>query len=61
MSTSKVTEDYSTFLSGEVRYTSLQQKDPERAARLFGEAAESAKEHFDYLSKLDAVYNKSAE
>ncbi|MBR2123441.1 MAG: pyruvate:ferredoxin (flavodoxin) oxidoreductase [Lachnospiraceae bacterium] len=55
------TAEYSEFLSGEVRYTSLQQKDPERAARLFGEAAESAKEHFEYLTKLDAVYNKAAE
>ena len=51
------TLDYSEFLSGEVRYTSLQRKNPERAARLFAEAAENAKAHYEYLSKLGDLYN----
>ena len=51
------TEAYETFLAGEVRYTSLKRKNPERAARLFAEAAENAKKHYDYLSKLGDLYN----
>ena len=50
--------DYMDFLAGEVRYTSLKQKNPERAARLFGEAKENAQKHYEYLSKLGALYNE---
>ncbi|MBP3736933.1 MAG: pyruvate:ferredoxin (flavodoxin) oxidoreductase [Lachnospiraceae bacterium] len=50
--------DYSEFLASEVRYTSLSQKNPERAKQLFDEAAESAKEHYAYLESLNGVYNK---
>ena len=46
------------FLAGEVRYTSLKQKNPERAARLFGEAKAHAEAHYEYLSKLGALYNE---
>ena len=52
------TKEYNEFLSGEVRYTSLQLKNPERAARLFAEAAQSAKEKYAYLEKLGALYNE---
>ena len=50
--------DYMDFLAGEVRYTSLKQKNPERAAKLFGEAKENAQKHYEYLSKLGALYNE---
>ncbi|MBO5564639.1 MAG: pyruvate:ferredoxin (flavodoxin) oxidoreductase [Lachnospiraceae bacterium] len=53
------TADYHDFLASEVRYTSLQQKNPERAQKLFDEAAQSAKEHYDYLVSLNQVYNRS--
>ncbi len=52
------TVDYDEFLMGEVRYAALKQKNPERAAKLFGEAAENAKEHYAYLESLKGVYNK---
>ncbi len=51
------TKEYNEFLSGEVRYTSLQRKNPERAAKLFGEAEAHAKAHYAYLEKLGALYN----
>ena len=52
------TKEYSEFLGGEVRYTSLQRKNPERAARLFAEAEQHAKDKYAYLSKLGALYNE---
>ncbi|MDO4283700.1 MAG: pyruvate:ferredoxin (flavodoxin) oxidoreductase [Eubacteriales bacterium] len=52
------TAEYSDFLAGEVRYASLKLKNPERAQKLFGEAAEHAKAHYSYLSKLSALYNE---
>ncbi len=51
------TKEYNEFLSGEVRYTSLQRKNPERAAKLFAEAEAHAKAHYAYLEKLGALYN----
>ena len=51
------TEEYSKFLDGEVRYTSLKRKNPERAEKLFTEAAETAKAKYEYLSKLGDLYN----
>ena len=50
-------KDYSEFLGGEVRYTSLQRKNPERAAKLFAEAEQHAKDHYAYLEKLGSLYN----
>ncbi len=52
------TKEYSEFLGGEVRYTSLQRKNPERAAKLFAEAEAHAKAHYAYLEKLGALYNE---
>ncbi len=51
------TKEYSEFLGGEVRYASLKAKNPERAARLFAEAEQHAKDHYAYLQKLGALYN----
>ena len=52
------TAEYGDFLAGEVRYASLKLKNPERAQKLFDEAAQNAKAHYDYLSKLSALYNE---
>ncbi len=52
------TKEYGEFLGGEVRYTSLQRKNPERAAKLFAEAEAHAKAHYAYLEKLGALYNE---
>ena len=50
------TMDYQEFLDGEVRYLSLKLKNPERAEKLYKEAAEHAKEHLAYLNKLVTLY-----
>ncbi|MGO4971045.1 pyruvate:ferredoxin (flavodoxin) oxidoreductase [[Clostridium] aminophilum] len=52
------TGDYQEFLKGEVRYASLALKNKERAAQLDAANEQAAKDRFEYLSKLDALYNK---
>ena len=42
---------------GEVRYNALARQNPERAERLFDEALENAKDRYDYLTRLAAMYN----
>ena len=49
-------EGYQEFLKGEVRYASLAMKNPERAAKLFARNEAEAKERYEYLSKLVALY-----
>ena len=49
-------EGYQDFLKGEVRYASLAMKNPERAAELFAHNEQEAKERFEHLSKLVALY-----
>ncbi len=49
-------EGYQDFLKGEVRYASLAMKNPERAAKLFAKNEAEAKERYEYLSKLVALY-----
>ncbi|MCI9148357.1 MAG: pyruvate:ferredoxin (flavodoxin) oxidoreductase [Hungatella sp.] len=49
-------EGYQEFLKGEVRYASLAMKNPERAAKLFAKNEAEAKERYEYLSKLVALY-----
>ena len=44
------------FIGGEVRYASLALKDAAKAARLQDQAAENAKERYDYLQKLQVLY-----
>ena len=51
------TAPYSDFLAREARYTSLQLKNPEKAERLFSEAAAHAEQHYSYLQKLGELYN----
>ena len=50
------TEDYKEFLNGEVRYNSLMRANPERAAKLFDQSEVYAKERYEYLNKLIALY-----
>ena len=50
------TEDYKEFLNGEVRYNSLMRANPERAAKLFDQSETYAKERYEYLNKLIALY-----
>ena len=50
-------EGYQDFLKGEVRYASLAMKNPERAAKLFAKNESEAKERYEYLSKLTALYS----
>ena len=53
------TVSYQDFIGGEVRYTSLALKNPERAKRLFAEAEQNAKDKYEYLEKLVALYDGS--
>jgi len=50
------TADYEQFLMGEVRYNSLMLKNPERAKKLFTEAATLAKAKYAHLLKLEGLY-----
>ena len=52
-------EGYQDFLKGEVRYASLAMKNPERAAKLFAQNEAEAKERYEYLSKLIALYGNN--
>ncbi|MDR1766601.1 MAG: pyruvate:ferredoxin (flavodoxin) oxidoreductase [Lachnospiraceae bacterium] len=51
------TGDYEAFLKGEVRYSSLALKNPERAKDLFAKNEANAKARYEYLTRLDALYN----
>ena len=53
------TASYQDFINGEVRYTSLALKNPERAQKLFAQAEQNAKEKYAYLEKLVALYDNS--
>lgn len=50
-------EGYQEFLKGEVRYASLALKNPERAEKLFAQNEADAKARYDYLNKLNDLYN----
>ncbi len=49
-------EAYQDFLKGEVRYLSLTMKNPTRAAELFARNEQEAKDRYDHLQKLVALY-----
>ncbi|MBR0374865.1 MAG: pyruvate:ferredoxin (flavodoxin) oxidoreductase [Mogibacterium sp.] len=49
--------DYKDFLMGEVRYRSLEQSNPDRAAKLFAEAEKAAKARYDALVKRRDSFN----
>ena len=44
---------YEQFLDGEIRYTSLKQRDPEAAESLFAKAAKRAEEKYEELKKWE--------
>ncbi len=48
---------YQDFLKGEVRYSSLAMKNPERAADLFAKNEAEARAHYEYLTKLVTLYS----
>ena len=50
-------DEYRDFLMGEVRYNRLVRENPERAEKLFANALENAKDRYDYLTRLAAMYN----
>jgi len=45
------TKAYEDFIMGENRYINLKKKNPERAAKLFGEAVENAKTRYEKYVK----------
>ncbi len=51
------TDEFKNFLMGEVRYNALARQNPERAEALFDAAVENAKDRYDYLTRLAALYN----
>lgn len=57
----KPTLNYQDFLMGEVRYSSLALKNPERAERLFALNEQHAKERLEYLEKLVTLYSNKKE
>ena len=52
------TADYIDFIKSETRYARLAQSFPERAEKLFAEAAENAKVKYDRLQKMAELYSK---
>ena len=52
------TESYREFLDGEVRYNALMRANPERAEALFAQSEQYAKERYEYLTKLIALYGE---
>lgn len=51
------TADYQSFIANEVRYSSLQRQNPERAEELFAKATQTAKEKYDHLVRLSKFYD----
>lgn len=48
--------NYEEFLDGEIRYDVLKRQKPELAERLFTQAEKQAKERYEYLKRLTALY-----
>ena len=55
------TESYREFLDGEVRYNALMRANQERAEALFAQSEQYAKERYEYLTKLIALYGEDTE
>ncbi|MBR4768548.1 MAG: hypothetical protein IK088_06190, partial [Lachnospiraceae bacterium] len=55
------TTDYKEFLMNEARYSSLTRSFPERAEKLFNEAAEKAVLRFKHLNELKEMYQRELE
>ena len=50
------TTDYKEFIMGEARYSSLTRAFPERAEELFNKAAQNARDRYEHLLRLGALY-----
>ncbi|NLW79800.1 MAG: 4Fe-4S dicluster domain-containing protein [Ruminococcaceae bacterium] len=50
------TGDYLEFIGNETRYSSLKLSFPDRADKLFSEAADQSKDRYAYLQRLGALY-----
>lgn len=48
--------NYEEFLDGEIRYDVLKRQRPEQAGLLFAQAEKQAKERYEYLKRLTALY-----
>lgn len=57
MDSKEPTGDYLEFINNESRYSRLELSFPDRAANLFPEAVEISKERYQYLKRLEALYN----
>ncbi|MCM1544071.1 MAG: pyruvate:ferredoxin (flavodoxin) oxidoreductase [Ruminococcus sp.] len=55
------TAEYVDFIKGEARYARLTREFPERAEALYTASAEMAKEKYEHLKKLKALYEPDAE
>ena len=53
--------DYKEFLMNEARYSALTRSFPERAEKLFNEAAENAVLRYNHLLELQEMFKKEAE
>ena len=51
------TADYKSFIENEVRYSSLQRQNPERAQDLFERASKSAADKYAHLVRLSKLYD----
>jgi len=54
-------EGYKDFLNGEVRYNALARSNPAKAETMFAQNEAEAKERYEYLKKLIALYGEDAE
>ncbi len=50
------TAEYKDFIMGEVRYNALARQNPERAEKLFANAAKNAADRYDYLVRYSKLY-----
>ncbi len=48
--------NYEEFLDGEIRYDVLKRQKPDQAQLLFAQAEKQAKERYEYLKRLAALY-----
>ncbi len=50
-------EEYQDFLNGEVRYLSLKKSNPTHAEEMYAANAQNAKDHLNYLQRLEKLYD----
>ena len=50
-------EDYKSFIENEVRYSSLERQNPERAEQLFAAATKAAADKYNHLLRMSKLYD----